>query len=74
MSGLEHFMQNLGLMWAYGISAVVFLIVTLKTLDWMTPKIDLEKELVENKNMAVAVPVAAFILAVSAIIVAVIVT
>ena len=74
MTAFEHFLHSLGLMWAYGISAVIMLLVILKVTDWITPKYNMEKELVENKNMAVAIPVAALILGISAIIVAVIVT
>jgi hypothetical protein len=66
----EHFLTSLGLMWAYGASAVLMLLLVLKFIDWLTPKINVEKELVENKNMAVAIPMAAFILGVSAIVVA----
>lgn len=61
-------------MWAYGVSASIMLLLILKVVDWLTPKIDLEKELVDNKNLAVAIPVAAFIVGVAAIVVAVIVS
>jgi uncharacterized membrane protein YjfL (UPF0719 family) len=57
-------------MWAYGASAVFMLLLVLKCIDWLTPKINVEKELVDNRNMAVAIPMAAFILGVSAIVVA----
>jgi uncharacterized membrane protein YjfL (UPF0719 family) len=67
---LEHFLTSLGLMWAYGGSAVLMLLLTLKLIDWLTPSINVEKELIEKGNMAVAVPVAAFILGVAAIVVA----
>lgn len=70
----EHFFTSLGLMWAYGISASVMLLVILKVADWLTPKIDIEKELVDGKNLAVAIPVAALIVSIAAIVVAVIVT
>lgn len=68
----SHFLTSLGLMWAYGISASVMLILILKIIDWCTPKIDIQKELIDNKNMAIAVPVAALILSITAIVVAVI--
>lgn len=74
MTGLEHFFQCLGLMWAYGLSAIIMLLVVLKVADWLTPKYNMEKALVEDKNLAVAVTVSALILGISAIIVAVIVT
>jgi uncharacterized membrane protein YjfL (UPF0719 family) len=67
---LEHFLTSLGLMWAYGASAILMLLLTLKLIDWLTPSINIEKELVEKGNMAVAVPAAAFILGVAAIVVA----
>ena len=66
----EHFLTSLGLMWAYGASAVFMLLLVLKCIDWLTPKINVEKELVDNRNLAVAIPMAAFILGVSAIVVA----
>lgn len=65
---------HLGLMLLYSGVATVLLLTILKFVDWATPKIDIEKELVDNKNLAVAIPVSAFILAVAAILIAVIVT
>lgn len=67
-----HFLTSLGLMWAYGFSACIMLLLMLKIIDWLTPKINIEKELVENQNLAVAIPIAAFIVSVAAIVVAVI--
>jgi len=67
-------LTHLGLMLLYSGVSTVLLLAILKFVDWATPKIDIEKELVDNKNMAVALPVAAFILAVAAIVIAVIVS
>ena len=61
-------------MWAYGLSAAFMMLLILKIIDRCTPKINIEKELVDQKNLAVAIPVAAVILGVAAIVVAVIVS
>jgi len=62
------------MMWAYGLSMAAMMFVILKFIDWWTPKINIEKELLVEKNLAVAIPVAAVILGVAAIVVAVIVS
>ncbi len=72
--GFVHFLTSLGLMSAYAIFAIAVLLGSLKLIDWLTPKINIEKELIENKNLAIAIPAAAFILGIAAIIIAVIVS
>ena len=47
---------------AFGFIGLILLLLGLKLFDWMTPKLDIEKELSE-KNMAVALVVVALFLA-----------
>jgi putative membrane protein len=47
---------------AFGLLGMFLLLLGLKLFDWMTPKLDIEKELAE-KNMAVALVVVALFLA-----------
>lgn len=42
----------------FGLIGLVLMLLGFKAFDWITPKIDLEKELAENKNVAVGVVVA----------------
>lgn len=51
----------------YGVIAIVFLIAGYKIFDWVCP-LDFNKELGENKNMAVAVVIAAFLLGIAYVI------
>jgi putative membrane protein len=59
--------QGLLLTTAYGALGIVLLFLGFKVFEWITPRVDLEKELAE-KNMAVAVAVAAMLLALGFII------
>ena len=52
---------------AFGALGVLMLFVGYKIFDWLTPRLDIEKELAE-KNMAVAVVVAAILLSVGVIV------
>jgi len=52
---------------AFGALGVVLLFVGFKVFDWLTPKLDIEKELAE-KNMAVAIVVTAIIISLGFII------
>jgi putative membrane protein len=47
---------------AFGLLGLILLLLGLKLFDWMTPKLDIEKELAE-KNMAVAAVVVALFIA-----------
>lgn len=49
----------------FGLCGIVLVIVGFKLFDWVTPKIDVEKELAERNNTAVAIVVAAIILGIS---------
>ena len=54
----------------FGLVGIGLMLLGFKIFDWMTPKIDFEKELGENKNMAVAIVIASVIIGVSIIIAA----
>lgn len=54
---------------AFGAVGIVLVVLGFKVFDWLMPKIDVEKELCE-RNMAVAIVMAAAILGISAIVVA----
>ncbi len=45
-----------------------------KIFDWLCPKIDVERELAEKHNIAVAIVIAAVILGVSLVVAAVLIT
>jgi putative membrane protein len=46
----------------FGLVGIGLMLLGFKLFDWMTPKIDLEKELGENKNVAAAIVVASVII------------
>ena len=52
---------------AFGALGIALLFIGYKVFDWLLPKIDVEKELAE-KNMAVAVVVAALLLSIGIIV------
>lgn len=56
----------------FGLIGIVLTLVGFKLFDWITPKIDVERELAEKHNIAVAIVVAAVIIG-TAIVVAAIV-
>jgi putative membrane protein len=64
----SHFIDNLISATSFGFLGVVLLLFGLKLFDWMTPKLDIEKELAE-KNIAVAIVVAAMFLSMGIILV-----
>ena len=49
----------------YGVIGIVLALLGFKVFDWITPKIDVEVELAEKHNVAVAIVCAAVILGVS---------
>ena len=53
---------------AFGIVGIILVLLGFKLFDWCLPKVDVEKELCE-KNIAVAIVMAAVILGVSMVIV-----
>ena len=46
----------------YGLIGIVLTLLGLKIFDWITPRLDIQKELVERTNIAVAIVSAALIL------------
>ena len=49
----------------YGVLGLLLAVLGFKVFDWATPRIDVEKELTEKQNIAVAIVCAAIILGVS---------
>lgn len=56
----------------FGIVGILLTVFGFKAFDWITPKINVERELTENHNIAVAIVVAAMIIGVSIVIAAVV--
>lgn len=54
----------------FGLVGIVLMLGGFKLFDMMTPKIDLEKELGENKNVAVAIVVASVIIGIAIVVAA----
>jgi uncharacterized membrane protein YjfL (UPF0719 family) len=52
----------------YGLLGIVLMLLAMKVFDWISPRIDVQTELVDKKNMPVAVVVAAIVVGVSYII------
>lgn len=53
---------------AFGLVGLVLVLLGFKAFDLVTPKIDVQKELTENKNIAVAVVAAAVIIGVAIVV------
>jgi putative membrane protein len=53
---------------AYGVVGILLTAFGFKVFDWITPRIDLQKELAERNNIAVAIVVAAVIIATSLVV------
>ena len=54
----------------YGIMGILLTVFGFKVFDWVMTKVDVERELTENKNVAVAIVMAAVILGISLVIAA----
>ncbi len=52
----------------FGFVGIVLTIVGFKLFDWITPRIDVERELAEKNNIAVAVVVASVIIGTSIVV------
>ncbi|HWE94027.1 MAG TPA: DUF350 domain-containing protein [Tepidisphaeraceae bacterium] len=52
----------------FGILGILLMLLGFKLFDWITPRMDVQKELAENHNIAVAIVIAATILGISIII------
>jgi len=57
---------------AFGLLGIGLVVFGFKLFDWLTPKLDIQHELGEKHNMAVAILCAAAILGVSLIVAAVV--
>ena len=53
---------------AFGLVGLVLVLLGFKAFDGVTPKIDVQKELTENKNNAVAIVAAAVIIGVAIVV------
>ena len=49
----------------YGLLGILLIVIGFKFFDWMTPRIDVQRELAEHKNVAVAIVIAAIIVGVA---------
>ena len=56
----------------FGLIGILLTILGLKIFDWITPRLDIQKELVERTNIAVAIVSAALILGICHIVAVVI--
>jgi putative membrane protein len=63
----EHFLGNVISATAFGLLGIVLLLLGYFLFDWITPRIDVQKELTE-KNMAVATVVAALLIGIAYIV------
>ncbi len=54
----------------FGLVGIGLMLLGFKMFDWMTPKIDLEKELAENKNIAIAIVIASVIVGIAIVVAA----
>ena len=52
----------------FGLIGILLLVAGFKAFDWITPQINIEKELGEKHNIAVAIVIAAAILGISYIV------
>ncbi len=64
----ENFYQALVSAAAFGLLGLVLTLLGFKCFDWITPQIDVQRELTEHKNVAVAIVVGAVIVAVSLVV------
>lgn len=62
---MNHFLINVLSALAFGLIGIFLMILGYKAFDWITPRLDVEKELSENHNLAVAIVIAAVIIGVS---------
>jgi len=59
---MEMFVRLLISSIVFGIVGIVLMMLGYKVFDWITPKIEVERELVERNNLAVAIVVAAIVI------------
>ena len=68
---MDKFVEGMVNLWAFGISGILLMFIGYWLFYKLTPRIDFAKELVENKNVAVAIMVASIVLGVAVIVAAI---
>ena len=61
----DHFWANILSSIVFGVIGILLMVLGYKAFDWITPRLDVEKELSEKHNVAVAVVIAAVLIGVS---------
>jgi putative membrane protein len=71
-AGFHEHTMAMGLLWSvvFGLIGIVLTMLGFKVFDWITPKIDVEVELAQKQNIAVAIVCAAVIIGISIVIAA----
>jgi putative membrane protein len=64
----DHFLTNILSAVVFGILGILLMVLGYKAFDWITPNLDVQKELAENHNIAVAIVIAAVLIGVSLLI------
>ena len=67
---MQNFWMDMAKLWAFAISGIAIMFLGYWIFDRLTPRIDFAKELVENKNIAVAIMVGSIIFGVAVIVAA----
>ena len=63
-----HFLQAIIAATTFGVLGIILMLIGFKAFDWITPRIDVQKELSERNNIAVAIVVAAVLIAIALIV------
>jgi uncharacterized membrane protein YjfL (UPF0719 family) len=61
----DRFFTNILSAIVFGLVGILLMVLGYKAFDWITPKLDVQKELAENHNIAVAIVIAAVLIGVS---------
>jgi putative membrane protein len=69
----DNFGMAIGSAIVFGLIGIMLMMLGFKIFDWITPKIDVETELAEKHNIAVAIVVGAVFLGISIILACVLV-
>jgi putative membrane protein len=59
---MEKFLTDLGISATFGLLGIALAILGFKVFEWVTPKVNVEQELSEKQNTAVAIVAGALIL------------
>jgi uncharacterized membrane protein YjfL (UPF0719 family) len=52
----------------FGVIGIALMMLGYKAFDWITPRLDVEKELMDNHNVAVAIVIAALLIGVAIVV------